>query len=107
MESFQKGKSGKNLKSGTSFEKKYLVWKLTACGASCSDTSHCSSEAAGNCLAENFLSRQRATDSADSVLQFTPLTGLNSLEASWGDVCRQISASEVVETQEINVISVQ
>ncbi len=37
---------------------------LTACGASCSDTNHSRSEAAGSSLRENFLSRDKATVSA-------------------------------------------
>ncbi len=42
------------------------LFLLTACGASCSDTSHTSSEAFGRCFSENLLSNEMATDSADT-----------------------------------------
>ena len=41
---------------------------LTACGASCSETSHCSSDAFGSCFSENLLSSEMATVSAADTL---------------------------------------
>lgn len=36
----------------------------TLCGASCSETNHWRSDAFGKCFSENFLRRDKATDSA-------------------------------------------
>ena len=41
------------------------AYKLTLCGASCSETSHFNSEAFGKCFSENFFSSEMAIDSAE------------------------------------------